>query len=263
MPPLGRQKILLLGDSLTQLCFEGWGSDLADVYQRRADVLNRGMSGYNSRWYLRYAEDNGIWSEPGEVSLVTIFFGANDAAKQECEPIVHVPLEEYKRNIEQIVVKAGESYPGAKVLIISPPPVHPEQRLAYQKKRYGDKATGVLERTSEIAGTYAATCRKVAEEKKVACLDLFTAMRTAEGNTDEDDIGRFFYDGLHFSKTGHKFVFDALLNSIRTNFPTLEVRPCPNTGSFNNSSSTCDGIQNSGPYHDIIKTKRKWQDAFE
>ena len=258
-----RSKILLLGDSLTQLSFAGWGGDLADAYQRRADMLNRGMSGYNSRWYLRYADENNIWDEPGKVALVTIFFGANDAAKKECEPKVHVPLPEYKTNIEKLVDKAKESYPNAKVIIIAPPPIHPEQRLAYQKKRYGDKATGILERTSEIAGTYAAACREVAKTKEVPCVDLFTAMRTAKENTDEDDVGRFFYDGLHFSKTGDKFVYDALEKAIRTHFPTLAVRPCPKTGRFNNSASICEDVENSGPYSDIIKTKRKWQEAFD
>ena len=258
-----RSKFLLLGDSLTQLSFGGWGSELADVYQRRADVLNRGMSGYNSRWYLRYAEETGIWNEPGKVALVTIFFGANDAAKKDLEPKVHVPLDEYKANIEKLVDKAKESYPNAKILIMTPPPVHPGQRLEYQKKRYGDKATGVLERTTEIAGTYAAACREVAKTKDVPCVDIFTAMRAAEGNTDEDDIGRFFYDGLHFNKTGNKFVYDTLAKVISKNFPSLEVRPCPKTGRYNNSASICEGIENSGPYVDEVKAKRKWEEAFE
>mmetsp|Transcript_21469 Transcript_21469/g.44132 ORF Transcript_21469/g.44132 Transcript_21469/m.44132 type:complete len:264 (-) Transcript_21469:109-900(-) len=263
MPAFKRHKFLLLGDSLTQLSLDGWGSELANVYQRRADVLNRGMSGYNSRWYLRYAEDNGIWEEPGKVALVTIFFGANDAAKKEMEPLVHVPLSEYKSNIEKLVDKAQESYPDANVLIIAPPPVHPPQRLAYQKKRYGDKATGVLERTSEIAGTYAAACRKVAKTKEVPCVDIFTAMRTAEGNSDEHDIGRFFYDGLHFSKTGNTFVYNTIASTIRKHFPSMEVRPCPKTGRFNNSASKCEGIENSGPYVDVVKSKRKWEEAFD
>jgi lysophospholipase L1-like esterase len=261
MPASGRQKILLLGDSLTQLCFEGWGSDLADMYQGRADVLNRGASGFNSRWFPRYAEDTGIWDEAGKVALVTIFFGANDAAKF-FDP-AHVPLPEFKTNIEKIVDKAKESYPTAKILLIAPPPIHPGQRLEFQKKRWGDKATGVLERSNEITGTYAAACREVGNTKDVPCMDLFTAMRTAEGNTDEDDVGRFLCDGLHFNKTGHKFVYSALADAIHTHFPTIEVHPCPKTGRFNNSASLCDDIKNSGPYSDIVKIKRKWQEAFD
>lgn len=86
-----RPKILLLGDSLTQTSFEGWGSGLAQRYQRRADVLNRGMSGYNTRWFLEYAKDNGIWEELGVVRLITIWFGANDASLEKHNPHHFVP----------------------------------------------------------------------------------------------------------------------------------------------------------------------------
>ena len=122
-----RQKLLLLGDSLTQFCFEGWGKQLANTYQRRADVLNRGMSGYNTRWYTRYADDYGIWTEvlpPTSVALVTLWFGANDAATLE----QHVPLDEYATNLETMVAKTHVVYPQAKLLIITPPPVAEQQR---------------------------------------------------------------------------------------------------------------------------------------
>ena len=50
-----RPKIILIGDSITELGSKdatGWGTSLALRYNRRADVLNRGMNGYNSRWGL-------------------------------------------------------------------------------------------------------------------------------------------------------------------------------------------------------------------
>eukprot|EP00551_Chaetoceros_affinis_P005088 CAMPEP_0203675182 /NCGR_PEP_ID=MMETSP0090-20130426/19281_1 /ASSEMBLY_ACC=CAM_ASM_001088 /TAXON_ID=426623 /ORGANISM="Chaetoceros affinis, Strain CCMP159" /LENGTH=373 /DNA_ID=CAMNT_0050541291 /DNA_START=16 /DNA_END=1137 /DNA_ORIENTATION=+ len=57
-----RGKIILLGDSITQMSFSatlsGWGSYVADVYQRRCDVYNRGMSGYNTDWFLRYLKSD-------------------------------------------------------------------------------------------------------------------------------------------------------------------------------------------------------------
>ena len=47
-------RILLFGDSLTQYSFApqdgGWGAVIADYFQRRADVVNRGFSGYNTEW---------------------------------------------------------------------------------------------------------------------------------------------------------------------------------------------------------------------
>ena len=42
-----RRQIILLGDSITQLSFSqsGFGCHLSNIYQRRADVLNRGYAG--------------------------------------------------------------------------------------------------------------------------------------------------------------------------------------------------------------------------
>mmetsp|Transcript_22734 Transcript_22734/g.56307 ORF Transcript_22734/g.56307 Transcript_22734/m.56307 type:complete len:264 (-) Transcript_22734:2024-2815(-) len=263
MAPPPRQKILMLGDSLTQLCFEGpegWGRDLANRYQRRADVLNRGMSGYNSRWYLRYAKDYDLWNEPGKVVLVTIWFGANDAATL----AQGVPLEEYKTNLETMVDKAKESYPEAKILLIAPPPVAFDQRNEYLKKQFGDKAKDMAVRTSEVTGKYAATCVKVSKAKDIPCLDIFTEMTTTSTKDDETvNISQYFWDGLHFSDTGHNFVSKALSKAIHAHFPSLEVRPCSITGQYNNSSSLCDDLENSGPYHDSIKSKRTWEEAFD
>lgn len=76
---------ILFGDSLTQysLSREGWGTGLADLYQRKADILNRGHETYNTRWALEifgplFAGDKGA-----PPALVTIFFGANDASIRE------------------------------------------------------------------------------------------------------------------------------------------------------------------------------------
>ena len=46
-------RVFLFGDSLTQYAFGsegGWAAMLADKLQRKADVVNRGFSGYNTRW---------------------------------------------------------------------------------------------------------------------------------------------------------------------------------------------------------------------
>ena len=254
-----RHKILLLGDSLTQLSFEGWGSDLANRYQRRADVLNRGMSGYNTRWFLRYADDNGIWAEPGNVVLVTIFFGANDAALQEQDPAKFVPIPEYKDNLQQLITKTQTSYPKAKVLVITPPPVHKQQRLDFQRQRYGDKATGIPERTYDNTQKYAIACMEVAQETNVPYLDMFNAMVDEGG--DDDGYGQYLCDGLHFNKVGHDFVFQKLLDAIESNYPGLVVTPDPVTGQANNCASKCIDLENSGPYHDEIDYK-DWEKAF-
>jgi lysophospholipase L1-like esterase len=78
-----RPYFVTFGDSITQRGFApGWTGQLADAYQRRADVINRGYSGYNSRWALQLLPRVFPQPAPGSPAprLVTIFFGANDAA---------------------------------------------------------------------------------------------------------------------------------------------------------------------------------------
>lgn len=255
-----RPKILMIGDSLTQTSFEGWGAGLADRYQRRADVLNRGLGGYNTRWGLRYAEKYGLWKEPGKVVLVTIFFGANDAAIIDQDPSKHVPVDEYQANLHKYIDLVNEHYPEAKVLLLTPPPIHIGQRLAYQKRRYGDKATGIPERTSDHTSKYVDACTEVGKERTVPYVDIFHGMIQAGGG--DQGFGKFLSDGLHFGPLGHDFVLQAVLNAIKTNFPNLAVEPCPATGQPSNSGSSCQALPSSGPYHDEIKYK-EWEKSFE
>lgn len=255
-------KILLLGDSLTQTSLEGWGAAVANMYQRRADIVNRGMSGYNTRWYLRYAQEEGIFSVDSVVDenvvLVTIFFGANDAALKDLDG-KHVPVPEYKENLGIMVHKAKRNYPKAKIILVSPPPVHKGQRLDFQKQRYKDKATGIPERTLEHTQQYSQACMEQAKDSNVPCLDLFSAMVEAGG--DNEGFGKFLSDGLHFSKEGHNFVAEQVLQAIQTHFPDIAVTPCPVTGQPNNSGSKSN-LKSSGPYHDDINFK-EWEKAFD
>ena len=72
---------------------------------RRADVLNRGFSGYNTKWALS-ALPHVIGSWDGAVhspDLVTIFFGTNDASLPDLNARQHVPVAEYQANLLQMV----------------------------------------------------------------------------------------------------------------------------------------------------------------
>jgi len=241
-----RQKILLWGDSLSQTCWDGWGGKLAHRYQRRADVLNRGCSGYNSTWYLQLPDESH-----DNVALVIIWFGANDASLPEHNPHHYVPIADYQTNLKRLVQeKVATLLSGnPKVLLVTPPPVHHDQRFVFQKQRYGDKATGVLERTLENSGKYAEACVEVAKELGVPCLNVWQAFQT------DDNWGRFLSDGLHFSPAGHDFVAQQILEKIQQEFPDLHVEPCPITQQPCNSGSKCQGLTTFGPYHDEIDAK--------
>ena len=62
-----RPRLVLFGDSITQWSFSdaGWGAKLAHWYARKADVINRGLSGYNTVW-AALALDKVRAAVPGE-----------------------------------------------------------------------------------------------------------------------------------------------------------------------------------------------------
>ena len=290
-----RGKIILLGDSITQMstsaALSGWGSYIADIYQRRCDVYNRGMSGYNTKWFLKYLETNEGYhdvfgmmktrtgeeqvDDDNNVKLVTIFFGANDASSSTLNPRHHVPIPEFKSNLKIMIQKCYENYdPKVNIILITPPPVCHESRLEYQIQRYKDKATGVLERTLELSGDYAKAVVDVGGDMNVNVLNIWELMQNSDDNDEkknenDDDAttttttkkhpwSKYLSDGLHLSREGNLFVGEHLIALINKAFPDIAVTPCPHTDYTGNSSSKggtglgSDGGAGIGPWHDEI-----------
>mmetsp|Transcript_9889 Transcript_9889/g.13252 ORF Transcript_9889/g.13252 Transcript_9889/m.13252 type:complete len:340 (+) Transcript_9889:109-1128(+) len=276
----GRPKIVLWGDSITQMSSSaldsGFSAHLSDAYQRRADVYNRGYSGYNTDWFLSYCKTtegyndiltlggidhtaSGKGKEKSSVELVTIFFGANDASHHIHNKRQHVPLDKYKSNLKELIMLARKWYgQKVKIILMSPPPVYHAQRLQYQIDRYGkEKATGILERTLELSGEYAKVVGEVvneAENENVAFLDLWTSMQ----EEDKDGWSRFLSDGLHLSRDGNIFVGKALLQTIAKQFPQVAVHADQQTGLWGNSASKCgEALERFGPWHDEINFEQE------
>ena len=119
-----RPAVVLFGDSITQQGFGqnghvGWASLLANDYTRRADVLNRGFSGYNTRHCLELVPR--LFGE-GNILFCTVLLGANDAALPGERQ--HVPMDEYKRNIGKIVTSIRQETKNADlpIILMTPPP---------------------------------------------------------------------------------------------------------------------------------------------
>lgn len=204
-----RPTAVLFGDSLTQHSFEnsGWGAAVADLLSRRCDVFNRGYGGYNTRW-ARYLLPTLFPEDAPEPHLiVTVWFGANDAAA--ASEKVHVPIDEYAENLRHILAHLKRT--ARHIVLLTPPPVHGPTRLAFQKRSYGAGATGVLERTTESAGQYAAAAMRVADEMRIAYLDVHGLMLAEDEWPSFVGSGVAGGDGLHLSSSGQEFVARLLL----------------------------------------------------
>jgi lysophospholipase L1-like esterase len=106
-----RPTILLFGDSITEFGFGvdgniGWASLLSSKYSRRADVLNRGFSGYNSKHALDVlpsvlGSPNSADNAKVPLIFCTVFFGANDCSLPSARQ--YLDIDSYDKNIRSIV----------------------------------------------------------------------------------------------------------------------------------------------------------------
>ncbi|XVF12075.1 hypothetical protein REPUB_Repub08aG0083300 [Reevesia pubescens] len=207
-----RPNIVLFGDSITEQSFRsgGWGASLADTYSRKADVLIRGYGGYNTRWALFLLHHLFPLDSKKPPIATTIFFGANDAAllgrNSERQ---HVPIEEYKQNLREIVNHLKKCSPTMLMVLITPPPIDEEGRMDYARATYGEKAMTLPERTNEMAGVYARGCVELAGELGLRSINIWSKMQETDGWQK-----KYLRDGLHLTPEGNAVVFQEVVRVL-------------------------------------------------
>ena len=221
-----RPKLLLFGDSLTQRGFEGpgqgWAAGVAHAYGRRADVVNRGFSGYTAKWCALmlptlFPADDPAWEVP---LLAVVFLGANDAALPSREQ--HVPVHEYEQYLSRIVayLQKRRRADGARtqILLLTPPPVDEDRWEAHCLARGRE-----LDRKNEVTRLYARACLGVGKTMNVPVVDVWTQL----GGSDLAEVAPNLRDGLHLSPQGNVLVCDAVLRTIEQNYPGLAPEELP------------------------------------
>ncbi|KAM6082864.1 isoamyl acetate-hydrolyzing esterase 1 homolog [Chlamydotis macqueenii] len=207
-------RVVLFGDSITEFSFQenGWGAALAERLVRKCDVVNRGLSGYNTRW-AKLILPRLITKSTGAESTVaiTIFFGANDSALKDLNPKQHVPLEEYAANLKSMIqylksVDVTED----RIILITPPPL---QESAWEKECLAKAEK--LNRRNATTGEYAQACVQVARECGTDVLDLWTLMQKNQ------DFSSYLSDGLHLSTKGNSFLAAQLWSRLEKKLSAL------------------------------------------
>ncbi|KAG7377296.1 hypothetical protein PHYPSEUDO_011880 [Phytophthora pseudosyringae] len=220
-----RPVVLLTGDSLTQhganVELSGWAAMLQDQYSRSADVVTRGLPGYNTKWFLKYIAPRiegeirkGVYETP---SLITVWFGANDAALASgYDSKTHVPIADYKENLKKIVSQLWASAPSADILLITPPHVNDTARADLAKEQ-----NGTIDRTNAMSKRYAQACVETGASIGVPVLDL-NSYFNAMNETTRDSL--LISDGLHFNSSGNQLVYMQLEMKIAEVLPSLAAK---------------------------------------
>ena len=258
--PFRRPQLCLFGDSITQFSMGagGWGSALASDYQRHADVLLRGYSGYNSRWALQLLPDLFPSSaSPSETpALVTVFLGANAANRPPpllLQPLSasrqHVPLQEYESNLAAIVRVIRQMGDGsAKVLIITPPPVDHEAWHAHCVRSYGSDPDADPNRHFDVTAEYAKAAVSVGKATSTPVADVHSAIMAHR------DWKAMFDDGLHPNPRGNAVIFEQVKKAIAEHFPELVPQnpQMPAAGDVSLTNRGVSGLMMDFPDHKAI-----------
>ncbi|KAK5990075.1 Isoamyl acetate-hydrolyzing esterase 1-like protein [Cladobotryum mycophilum] len=230
-------QVVLLGDSLIEFSVisrDGFSfhNTLQASLIRRYDVVNRGLSGWNTANVLKYFAE--IFPEPHpyspKIEYLVILLGANDAALPLETVTQHVPIDEYKENLHNIInhphIKAHEP----KILLVTPPPVD-EIKLTKLDMASGHPSAC---RTSGVTAKYAEKAREVARENLgVVLVDLWQAIMTTaigmmtpgdhrpEGpllgsleNGKQGGLDLLLHDGLHMGAEGYKIFYNEIQSHI-------------------------------------------------
>lgn len=192
-------RVVLFGDSITQFGYsvsgKGWCAAVTDHFQRRADIIHRGFSGYNTRWAKSLLPS--LVDASNVPDSIVIFFGANDAASN---TIQHVPLPEYKDNLVAMcryLLDLG--MPCSSIILVTPPPVHEETWLAFSE---------LNDRSFSTAQTYAHAVTEVARTLGVGAVNVFDAI------VERDNWRECLSDGLHLSDHGNTVVGEKVIEML-------------------------------------------------
>ncbi|XP_044782199.2 isoamyl acetate-hydrolyzing esterase 1 homolog isoform X2 [Bubalus bubalis] len=227
----------------------GWGASLADMLVRKCDVLNRGFSGYNTRWAKiilpRLVRKGRGLDSP---VAVTIFFGANDSALKDENPKQHVPLEEFVANLRSMVqYLRSVDVPEGRLILITPPPLC-EAAWAQECLQQGCK----LNRLNSVVGEYARACLQVAQDCGADALDLWTLMQK---DSQVQWCARSS-PPLGWSGRGGGDM-ETLRESLQSQRPSLAMfSPCI-------QQLVCSGKPSDRSWHTVKQMSSKWSMAWE
>jgi lysophospholipase L1-like esterase len=231
---------------------------LASAYARRADVLNRGYSGYNTTHYLeilprilgqrhqqRPPNDAGAPVDPtdrgtvGSVDILfcTVFLGANDASLPG-DP-QNVPIDQYRLNLQKIVsqirlaTNTATDPHGASTVPSRAAPTGSLDESAREgafpiiliapppvdeAAWTAARSLAASNRTNRRTRTYGNCVRQVAAMTR-GCAFL-DAWELLEGD-DPENLSKYLSDGLHLNELGNRRLCEGLTKLIAEEFPHL------------------------------------------
>ena len=223
IPSRERGKVILLGGSIVEHSFSietGWGAALSNWFGRTADVINRGFSGYNSRW-IKIILPRIFPQHDPTIMLTIIFLGSNDSSDgSQC-----VPLQEFQSNLVEIVNYLRSAVnERMKILFITPAIVDDTKWFDRNPQRTLQYAQAVILATDELNyGHRRKPPAAVVSLWKPSAYNLPSDVKVHRLETGalEEMTLTDLQDGLHFNRVGSGKLFRNITKVIIEKFPHL------------------------------------------
>ena len=212
-----RKRIVCFGDSLTEYghdpTLNGWVNQLSFYFSRRADVINRGFSGYNTALALHLI-DEVLTDSDLKPDLLFLWFGANDSATPDAP--FHVPLEEYSQNLLSLTRHAQQK--GVEVILITPPPCYEPALEEWLRATYNVP----LNHHNDITQNYVKATLEVATQTACNVIDVFECMGGLAIERKD-----YLLDGLHLNLKGNCALFEQIKSTIEMQLPSFNPLNMP------------------------------------
>jgi lysophospholipase L1-like esterase len=216
------------------------------------DVVNRGFSGYNTRQALHVLPSIIPSPEQAKIRFLvstfriqhtyrakqynkTVFFGANDASLHDAPNKQHIPLQEYKDNLEKIITHPKIVAHNPRIILIAPPPIN--EHLWWPR----DQSSGYtsVSRTAATTKDYADAACEVGAKLNIPVVNLWKAfMAKTEFQADgwkpgdqlpgslaiprNDALVELMYDGMLFLY----LISISMLMVVQGSISTLQATTC-------------------------------------
>lgn len=208
---LKRDKIVLIGDSITQMASQvslnGWAANLLSTYQRKLDVINRGAGGYTTKWWMPYLAETMANAQEGnsKVVLTVVLLGSNDCNQEGKQAVA---LGQFKENMEKIVdIIQGVS---ERIMVMTPPPIDSSQKVwkSRDPTMYRSAILDLLATSNP--------------DPRLDVLDLWPVFLGPNMERNKTEVfERFFVDGLHPNAAGNDLIYQVVLGRIWERFPEI------------------------------------------
>jgi len=210
------------------------------AYIRRLDVVNRGFSGYNTRQALQILPAIVPPPDQAKIRFMTIFFGANDSSLPDAPNKQHIPLDEFTKNLMDIMSHPQIKAHDPRIILVAPPPIN--EHLWWPRDQSNGYAS--VTRLAGATKTYADAVVQLGAELGLPVVNLWKAfMAKTDFNADvwklgddlpgsldvsqNDNLVELMYDGLHLNPAGYEIFYQELIKVIAEQWPDQSPEKLP------------------------------------